>query len=78
MYANSIVARDWPIMWRDALAEVQKNLVDIAPSPAFRRIVALDDRMAGLVKVLGGMTIGRAVAAADMAASPAQAQMHPR
>ena len=30
------------------------------------------------MKVLGCMTVGRAVAAADMAAGPAEAQMHPR
>src|ERR1700730_14593580 len=76
--ASSNVARDRPVVRRGASAEVQNNLVDITPSPAFRRIVALDDRMAGLVKVLGCMTVRRAVAAADMAAGPAEAQMHPR
>jgi hypothetical protein len=78
--ANLIVPRDWPVMRRRAAAKVQTNFIDIAPPPPppFRRIVALDDRMAGLVKVLGGMTVWRAVAAADMAAGPAEAQMHPR
>ncbi len=46
----------------------QENLVNIARSPAFGRIVALDDRMTGGVKMFGGATVGRVVAAADMAA----------
>ena len=65
-------------MRRRAAAKVQTNFIDIAPSPPFRRIVAFDDRMAGLAKMLGGVTVWRAVAAADMAACPAEAQMHPR
>ena len=65
-------------MRRRAAAKVQTNFIDIAPSPPFRRIVAFDDGMAGLAKMLGGVTVWRAVAAADMAARPAEAQMHPR
>src|SRR5689334_17295670 len=64
---NLIVPRDWPVMRRGAAAKVQTNFIDIAPSPPFRRIVAFDDGMAGLAKMLGGMTVWRAVAAADMA-----------
>ena len=59
-------------------AKVQTNFIDIAPSPPFRRIVAFDDRMAGLAEMLGSVTVWRAVAAADMAARPAEAQMDPR
>ena len=65
-------------MRRRAAAKVQTNFIDIAPSPSFRRIVAFDDGMAGLAKMLGGVTVWRAVVAADMAACPAEAQMHPR
>src|SRR3981081_2936557 len=65
-------------MRRRATAKVQTNFIDIAPPPPFRRIVAFDDGMAGLAKMLGGVTVWRAVAAADMAARPAEAQMHPR
>ncbi len=75
--ASSNVAWDRPVVRRGAAAKVQNNLVDIAPSPPFRRIVAFDDGMAGLAKMLGGVTVWRAVAAADMAARPAEAQMHP-
>src|ERR1700730_11468896 len=76
--ANLIVPRDWSVMRRRAAAKVQTNFTDIAPSPPFRRIVAFDDGMAGLAKMLGGVTVWRAVAAADMAARQAEAQMHPR
>ena len=76
--ATSDVARDRPVLRRRAIAEIEDDLVDVAPAPAFRRIVALDDRMAGRVEVLGGVTVRRAVAAADVAAGPAEAQMHPR
>ena len=70
--------RDWSVMRRRAAAKVQTNFIDIAPSPPFRRIVTFDDGMPGLAKMLGGVTVWRAVAAADMAARPAEAQMHPR
>src|SRR4029077_1757520 len=70
--------RDRSVMRRGAAAKVQTNLVDIAPSLPFRRIVAFDDRMAGFAKMLVGVTVCRAVAAADVAARPAEAQMHPR
>ena len=65
-------------MRRRAAAKVQTNFIDIAPSPPFRRIVAFDDGMARLAKMLGGVTVWRAVAAADVTACPAEAQMHPR
>ena len=75
--AGLVEARYRPVMRRDAIAEVEEDLVDIAPAPAFRRIVALDDRMAGRVEMLGGVAVGRLVAAADMAAGAAEPQMHP-
>jgi hypothetical protein len=76
--ANLIVPRDRSVMRRRAAAKVQTNFIDIAPSPPFRRIVAFDDGTVGLAKMLGGVTVWRAVAAADMAARPADSQMHPR
>ena len=45
-------------------------------SPAFRRVVALDHRVAGQVEVFARVLVGHAiVAAADMAAGAAQPQM---
>jgi hypothetical protein len=64
-------------MWRRTIAEVQHHLVDLAPTPAFWRIVALDDRMASGVVMLGRMAVGRVVAAADVAAGATEAQVYP-
>jgi hypothetical protein len=64
-------------MRRRAAVKVQTNFIEIAPSPPFWRIVAFDDGIAGLAKMLGGVTVWRAVAAADMAARPAEAKMRP-
>ena len=54
-----------------AIAEVEHDLVEVTPAPAFGRVIAFDDRMARLVKMLGGVAVRRIVATADMAAGPA-------
>src|SRR6266567_187587 len=75
--AESVVARDWTVMRRLSVRKIEQDFIDIAPAPAFRRIVALDDRMLGGVEVLGGMLVGGIVAAADMTATAADPQMQP-
>jgi hypothetical protein len=42
--------------------QVDQRFVAITPSPTFRRIIALDDRMAGRVEVAGRMFAVRLVA----------------
>jgi hypothetical protein len=37
--------------------QFDKNLIDIAPAPAFRRIVAFDDRMFCLMEVRGCVAV---------------------
>jgi hypothetical protein len=37
--------------------EIERDLIDVAPSPTFRRVVAFDDRMLGGVEVLGSVTV---------------------
>lgn len=54
-----------------AIAEVEHDLVDVTPAPAFGGVIAFDDRMARLVKMLRGVAVRRIVATADMAAGPA-------
>ncbi len=61
-----------------AIAEVEHDLVNVTPPPAFRRVIALDDRMARPVKVLRRVAVRRVVATADMTAGSAEAQMRPR
>src|SRR5690349_2812028 len=69
--------RDRSSLRRGVVAEIDEHFVDIAPAPAFRRIVAFDDRVPGGVEMLRGMLVGRIVATADVTAGAAQPQMHP-
>jgi hypothetical protein len=64
-------ARDWTVVWRLA-RQIDFDVIDIAPAPSLRRVVALNDRVTGRFKVLPGMTIGRVVAATDMPAAAAK------
>lgn len=57
--------------------QFHKDLIDIAPPPPFRRIIAFDDGVPRRVKMLGRVPVGRVVAAADVTTRPAQTQMHP-
>src|SRR6267154_50693 len=75
--AESVVARDRTVMRRLPVRQIEQDFIDIAPAPAFRRIVALDDRMLAGVEVLGGMLVGGIVATADVTATAADPQMQP-
>ena len=57
--------------------QAERDLIDIAPRPSFRRIVALNDWVSSSVEVLGGMSSRRLIAATDMATLPADSQMYP-
>src|SRR5579862_524319 len=70
-------SRDRPAL-RRLVVELDEFLVDIAPAPAFRRVVAFDDRVAGGAEMLGGVAVGRIITAADVAAGSAEPQMQPR
>src|SRR3954454_17923575 len=72
---TSVIARDRAVVRRLAVRQVEHHLVDVAPAPAFRRIIALDDGMSGRVKMFRRVPVWRIVAAADMAATPANPQM---
>src|SRR5437867_6970354 len=58
-------------------SELHVDLVDVAPAPAFPRLERGDDRMPGLLEMLGGVLVLRVVAASDVPARPAQAKVHP-
>ena len=73
---NSDEARDWTVVRRLAW-QIDFDVIDIAPAPSLRRVVAFNNRMTGRFKVPPGMTIGRVVAATDMPATAAKSQMHP-
>jgi hypothetical protein len=53
------------------------DLVDIAPSPIFARLERLDEWMANLAEVGGGVTTRRGVAASDVSARQTKAEMNP-
>jgi hypothetical protein len=57
--------------------KVNGHIVDVTIPPTLRRIVPFDYRVMSCMEVLSGMSIRRIVAAADMAAGAAEAQMHP-
>jgi hypothetical protein len=62
---------------RSLVGKIYNEPVHVTPPPPLRRIVALDDLMTCLVKVRGRMSIGRVVAASDVAAQPAEAKVNP-
>jgi hypothetical protein len=72
-----IEARDRPGVGRHAIGEVEHDLIDITPSPSFRRVESLDDGMSGRMEVLGCMASRRIVTASDMPACAANPEMNP-
>src|SRR5690348_16526274 len=74
---GSVIARYRSQLRRDIAAQVEHHLVNIAPAPAFGRVIAFDNRMAAAVEMLGSMLAAGLVAAADMAAGAADSQMKP-
>src|SRR5689334_1035049 len=77
MVATSDVTRNRTVLRRGAVRKVEEHFVEVTPSPSFWRIVAFDDGMSRRVKMFGGVAVGRLIAAAHVAAGPAQAQVHP-
>ena len=69
--ANSVIARDRATVRGGAIAEIEHDLVDVTPPPAFGLIIAFDDWVPRLVKMLVGLAVRRIVTTADMAAGPA-------
>ena len=53
------------------IRQIKWDLIDVAPAPSLRGIVAFDDRMPGGMEMSGGVFVRRIVTAADMAAGPA-------
>src|ERR1700737_625491 len=64
-------------MRRRPVREIEHHFVDVTPPPSFRWIIGFDDRVPGRAKMLCGVSIWRLIAATDMAAGPADAQMQP-
>ena len=60
------------------IAEIEKDLIDVTPAPAFGRIISLDNGMLGFVKMRGRVPVRGLIAAANMAAGTADSQVKPR
>src|SRR6266545_4190807 len=54
------------------------DLVDVAPAPALPGLRRLHDRVAGRLEMLGRVLALRGIAAADVSAAEAHAQLYPR
>src|SRR2546421_11426626 len=59
------------------LVDLEHSVVDVAVHPVLAALERLDDRMAGGAEVLGRVLVLRRVAAANVAADLAQAQVNP-
>ena len=59
------------------LRHVHLRLIDVAPGPALAGLEGRDHRVGRVVEMLRGVAARRAVAAADVAAGQAEAQMDP-
>src|SRR5262249_53140961 len=57
--------------------DLEHEVVDVAPEPRLARFERAHDRVGRRVEVLGGVAVRRAVAAADVAARLAHAQVDP-
>jgi hypothetical protein len=57
---------------------IQLDLIGIAPAPALAWLERPDDRVPNLVEMGGGVLVGGAVAASDVTANHAEAEVHPR
>jgi hypothetical protein len=53
------------------------GLIHIAPTPVFARLERFDDGVLGRVEMFGGVTVGRAIAASDVAAHETEAKVDP-
>src|SRR5436309_6231787 len=57
--------------------ERERHLVEVAPAPVLAGLGGANDRMAALASMRGRVLVRRRVAAADLPARHAHAQMHP-
>src|SRR5262249_382711 len=53
------------------------SLVDVAPGPAFPWLDVTDDRVLGLVEVLGRVPVRRGIAASHVSARQTESQLNP-
>jgi hypothetical protein len=74
---ESNVARNRPELGSCIRTEVNEYLIDIAPPPPFRRIIAFNNGVLGRMEMFCRVPVGRLVATANMPAGTADSQVHP-
>jgi hypothetical protein len=69
----------WKSIWGsfEESREIEFEFVDEAPAPGFARFEGLHDGVLGGMKMFGGVFVFGGIAAADVAALEAQAQVDP-
>jgi hypothetical protein len=75
--ATLIKARNRSVLKRGSIRKVRNNFAYVTPTPMLGRIVPLNDRVRGGVKMLGRMPVRRVIATADVTAGPADTQVNP-
>src|SRR5262245_6253517 len=73
-----VIMRNRPVLRRRSIGQIKHDLVHVTPPPTLWRIVALNNRMTGLMEMLGCVSVRRTVTAADVSARSADAQVNPR
>ena len=72
-----VVTRNRTVVGGFAVGKIKHHFLDIAPPPAFGRVITFDDRMPRRVKVFGRVPARRLVTASDMPARATDSQMKP-
>jgi hypothetical protein len=73
----SVISGNRTQMRRRPFRKIEHHFIDVTPAPPFRRIIGLDDRVSGRVKMFCCVPVWRLIAATDMATSAADPQMQP-
>jgi hypothetical protein len=72
-----VESRDGPVLPGSVCAQIDHHVIYKAPTPALRRVVSLNHGMARSFEVLGSVPQRRVVAASNVPARTAKAQVHP-
>jgi hypothetical protein len=74
---TSIETWNRSVLRRNVLPQIEEDLVHIAPGPALRRIVSLNDGVMGGMVMVRRMVIRRLIAATHVTAGSANPEMNP-
>src|SRR6202008_3465142 len=75
--AGSMAKKQREPALRSRSSRFHQDLIDVAPAPVLARLERGNDRVLRRAEVLGRVFVLRLVATPDVAAGPAQGQIHP-